>query len=96
MGLALCENIYLRTFNFRRKAIKDVFILSVKYITFTIHFQDIYIFIKGHLAQNQERSCKVDLSIPFMVLNGSPFEPLSSLEVYFCVVLLLSHLQHFR
>ena len=34
-------------------------------VTFTIPFQDIYLSIKGDLAQHQVRSCKGDLSITF-------------------------------
>ena len=62
--IALCETRPLRTFDFGKGAIK-----VCKYdgkVTFTIPFQDIYLFIKGDLAQHQERSCKGDLSITLM------------------------------
>ena len=43
-------------------------------------------FLKGHLAQDQVRSCKCDLSITLQYLDGSLSKPPSSLQVYFCTV----------
>ena len=67
-----CDVVYtlretrpLRTFDFGKRAIK-VRKCDGK-VTFTIHFQDIYLFIKGDLAQHQERSCIGDLSITFTI-----------------------------
>ena len=62
---SLRETRPLRTFDFGKRAIK-VCKCDGK-VTFTLHFQDIYLFIKGDLAQHQERSCKGDLSITFTI-----------------------------
>ena len=77
------------TFDFGKRAIK-VCKCDGK-VTFTIHFQDIYPFIKGDLAQHQERSCKGDLSITFTNLNGSLSKSLRSLKVYFRAVVYKGH-----
>ena len=63
--LSLRETRPLRTFDFGKRAFK-VCKCDGK-VTFTIPFQDIYLFIKGDLAQHQERSCKGDLSITFTI-----------------------------
>ena len=62
---ALRETRPLRTFDFGKRAIK-VRKCDGK-VTFTIPFQDIYPFIKGNLAQHQERSCKGGLSITLTI-----------------------------
>ena len=46
-------------------------------------FQDIYLFIKGHLAQHQERSCKVHLFITFTVLFTNLWDPIRSIFACF-------------
>ena len=61
----LRETRPLMTFDFGKRAFK-VCKCDGK-VTFTIPFQDIYLFIKGDLAQHQERSCKGDLSITFTI-----------------------------
>ena len=63
--LTLRETRPLRTFDFGKRAIKAC--KCDGKVTFTIPFQDIYPFIKGDLAQHQERSCNGDLSITFTI-----------------------------
>ena len=57
LNVSLRETRPLRTFDFGKKVIK-VCKCNGK-VTFTIPFQDIYPFIKGDLAQHQERSCNI-------------------------------------
>ena len=61
LWVSLRETRPLRTFDFGKRAIK-VCKCDGK-VTFTIPFQDIYLFIKGDLAQHQERSYKGNFSI---------------------------------
>ena len=58
------EGRSIRTFNFGNIS---SFCKYVCYDTFTIPFQDVNMFIKGHLAQHQERSCIWNLSITFKI-----------------------------
>ena len=95
MGDPLRETRPLRTFDFGKRAIK-VCKCDGK-VTFTIPFQNIYLFIKGDLAQHQERSCKGDLSITFTIpINGSLSKSLRSLKVYFRAVILLWDINVFK
>ena len=50
--------------------------------SFTITFPDIYMFLKGHVSQHQERSCKDDLSITSRItLFSKLLVPLRSMVV---------------
>ena len=69
---------------------QDLITITVRNSTFTIHFHDINLLIKGHLVQHQERSCKDDLSITFPSYGSLP-KTLSSVKVYFHAVYFLNN-----
>ena len=56
----------LTAFDFGNRAMK-VFLNVYDISFFSMPIKDIYMFIKGHLSQHQERSCKADLSITFII-----------------------------